>query len=221
MSDGGRLRPRPESQSATSPQIGVDEWVARSGERYEAARRFVGALRRVYDARPEAVVFALAVARRCARPVPDRADVNDDYFLRVATVALVFALLALGLNVAVGFAGLLDLGYIAYYGVGAYGYAMFSSDKFGIHWQAWQTIPLVVVISAVLGFVLALPSRRLVGDYLAIVTLFFGQIFYVLVDAGLPRLVPRPEQDLGLKPNWDLTGGPTGLPTSTDSARSA
>ena len=53
-------------------------------------------------------------------------------------LALVFALLALGLNVAVGFAGLLDLGYVAYYGFGAYGYAMLASDKFGIHWPAWR-----------------------------------------------------------------------------------
>ena len=66
---------------------------------------------------------------------------NDIYFLRVGTVALVFALLALGLNVAVGFAGLLDLGYIAYYGIGAYGYAMLSSDKFGLHWEAWHRHP--------------------------------------------------------------------------------
>ena len=63
-------------------------------------------------------------------------------------------------------------------------YAMLSSDKFGIHWQAWLVIPLVVAISALLGFLLALPSRRLVGDYLAIVTLFFGQIFYVIVTQG-------------------------------------
>ena len=93
---------------------------------------------------------------------------NDIYFLRVGTVALVFALLALGLNVAVGFAGLLDLGYIAYYGIGAYGYAMLSSDKFGLHWEAWLVIPLVVAVSA-LARVPARPSvaaarRRLPRD---------------------------------------------------------
>src|SRR5207253_1365931 len=103
--------------------------------------------------------------------------VADDYWMRIGTVSLVFALLALGLNVSVGFAGLLDLGYIAYYGFGAYGYAMLSSSKFGVHWQAWASIPVVVAAAILLGFFLALPSRRLVGDYLAIVTLFFGQIF--------------------------------------------
>ena len=137
---------------------------------------------------------------------------NDIYYLRVGTVALVFALLALGLNVAVGFAGLLDLGYIAYYGVGAYGYAMLSSDKFGLHWQAWQSIIVVVGVSALLGFLLALPSRRLVGDYLAIVTLFFGQIFYVFVTQGYRVSLLGLNKDLGLdRANWDLTGGPNGI----------
>jgi branched-chain amino acid transport system permease protein len=127
-------------------------------------------------------------------------------------VALVFALLALGLNVAVGFAGLLDLGYIAYYGIGAYGYALLSSDKFGIHWEAWLVIPLVVAISALLGFLLALPSRRLVGDYLAIVTLFFGQIFYVIVTQGYRVSFLGLNKDLGFdRANWDLTGGPNGI----------
>ncbi|MCI0632957.1 MAG: branched-chain amino acid ABC transporter permease, partial [Actinobacteria bacterium] len=123
-----------------------------------------------------------------------------------------FALLALGLNVAVGFAGLLDLGYIAYYGIGAYGYAMLSSDKFGVHWDAWLVIPLVVGISALMGFLLALPSRRLVGDYLAIVTLFFGQIFFVIVNQGYRISFLGLNEDLGFdRPNWDLTGGPNGI----------
>jgi branched-chain amino acid transport system permease protein len=112
----------------------------------------------------------------------------------------------------VGFAGLLDLGYIAYYGVGAYGYAMLSSDKFGLHWQAWQSIIVVVAASALLGFMLALPSRRLVGDYLAIVTLFFGQIFYVIVTQGYRVSFLGLNNDLGFdRANWDLTGGPNGI----------
>ena len=156
-------------------------------------------------------MFASFVLVAVLIPVVASQSENDIYYLRVGTVALVFALLALGLNVAVGFAGLLDLGYIAYYGVGAYGYAMLSSDKFGIHWQAWLVIPLVVLISATLGFLLALPSRRLVGDYLAIVTLFFGQIFYVLVNQGYRVSFLGLNKDLGLQPNWDLTGGPNGI----------
>ncbi len=90
---------------------------------------------------PKPAVFAFFVILAVLVPVFTAQTDNDIYFLRVCTIALVFALLALGLNVAVGFAGLLDLGYIAYYGIGAYGYAMLSSDKYGIHWEAWLVDP--------------------------------------------------------------------------------
>jgi len=196
----------------SGPQIGADEWVARSGERAEARGGLLGAIRGPFGRVPKPTVFALAVGVAALVPLVTAQTDNDIYFLRVGTVALVFALLALGLNVAVGFAGLLDLGYIAYYGVGAYGYAMLSSDKFGLHWQAWQSIIVVVAVSALLGFALALPSRRLVGDYLAIVTLFFGQIFYVIVTQGYRVSFLGLNNDLGFdRANWDLTGGPNGI----------
>jgi branched-chain amino acid transport system permease protein len=196
----------------TGPQIGADEWVARSGERDESGGGFQGRVLRAFDRIPKPLVFAAVVAGAALIPLLTSHTDNDIYYLRVGTVALVFALLALGLNVAVGFAGLLDLGYIAYYGVGAYGYAMLSSDKFGLHWQAWQSIIVVVAVSALLGFLLALPSRRLVGDYLAIVTLFFGQIFYVFVNQGYRVSLLGLNKDLGLdRANWDLTGGPNGI----------
>ena len=196
----------------TGPQIGADEWVARSGERDESRGGFRGRVLQAFDRIPKPAVFAIVVALAALIPLLTSHTDNDIYYLRVGTVALVFALLALGLNVAVGFAGLLDLGYIAYYGVGAYGYAMLSSDKFGHHWQAWQSIIVVVGVSALLGFLLALPSRRLVGDYLAIVTLFFGQIFYVIVTQGYRVSLLGLNKDLGLdRANWDLTGGPNGI----------
>ena len=196
----------------TGPQIGADEWVARSGERAQERPGLLGRAQRGFDRIPKPAVFAFFVLAAALVPLLTAQTDNDIYFLRVGTVALVFALLALGLNVAVGFAGLLDLGYIAYYGVGAYGYAMLSSDKFGIHWEAWLSIPLVVGISALLGLALALPSRRLVGDYLAIVTLFFGQIFYVLVTQGYRISFLGLNKDLGFdRANWDLTGGPNGI----------
>jgi branched-chain amino acid transport system permease protein len=196
----------------TVPSIGVDEWVARSDERAEARAGIVGRLQALYERIPKPAVFAFFVGLAVLLPLFTAQTDNDIYFLRVATVALVFALLALGLNVAVGFAGLLDLGYIAYYGIGAYGYAMLSSDKFGIHWEAWLVIPLVVTISALLGLLLALPSRRLVGDYLAIVTLFFGQIFYVIATQGYRVSFLGLNEDLGFEnANWDLTGGPNGI----------
>jgi branched-chain amino acid transport system permease protein len=201
--------PQPER---SGPAIGADEWVARSGERAERRGGVVGRVQGLYDRMPKPAVFALAVLLAALIPVLTAQTDNDIYFLRVGTVALVFALLALGLNVAVGFAGLLDLGYIAYYGIGAYGYAFLSSDKFGVHWQAWLVLPLVVAVSALLGLLLALPSRRLVGDYLAIVTLFFGQIFYIVVTQGYRVSLLGLNKDLGLdRANWDLTGGPNGI----------
>ena len=201
--------PQPER---SGPAIGADEWVARSGERAERRGGVVGRVQGLYDRMPKPAVFALAVLLAALIPVLTAQTDNDIYFLRVGTVALVFALLALGLNVAVGFAGLLDLGYIAYYGIGAYGYAFLSSDKFGIHWQAWLVLPLVVAVSALLGLLLALPSRRLVGDYLAIVTLFFGQIFYIVATQGYRISFLGLNKDLGLdRANWDLTGGPNGI----------
>ena len=198
--------------SGTGPAIGADEWVERSGERAVRRGGLVGRAEALYERVPRPAVFAFFVVLAALLPLLTAQTDNDIYFLRVGTVALVFSLLALGLNVAVGFAGLLDLGYIAYYGIGAYGYAFLSSDKFGIHWQAWLVLPLVVGVSALLGLLLALPSRRLVGDYLAIVTLFFGQIFYIVATQGYRVSFLGLNTDLGLdRANWDLTGGPNGI----------
>src|SRR5207244_6640725 len=168
----------------------------------------LGVVQRQVDRVPEMVLFASFAGIAALLPVMT----SNIYIIRVATVTLVYALLALGLNVSVGFAGLLDLGYIAYYGFGAYGYAMLSSSKFGLHWQAWASIPVVVGAAMLVGFFLALPSRRLLGDYLAIVTLFFGQIFYILVTQGYKVSILGLNKDLGLKSaNWDVTGGPNGI----------
>jgi branched-chain amino acid transport system permease protein len=108
-------------------------------------------------------------------------------------------LLALGLNVVVGWGGLLDLGYVAFYGIGAYAYALLDSDKFGIHLPTIVSVPLIVAIGAIVGFLLGLPSRRLTGDYLAIVTLFFLQLFQTLTTNG---------DKVG---GHNLTGGPNGI----------
>ena len=112
--------------------------------------------------------------------------------------ALLLALLAVGLNVSVGWAGLLDLGFIAFYGFGAYAFAILSSDQLGIDLPTLVAVPLVVVATGLLGVLLGLPSRRLSGDYLAIVTLFFSQIFLELA-LNVDRL------------GVDLTGGPNGI----------
>ena len=108
-------------------------------------------------------------------------------------------LLALGLNVVVGWGGLLDLGFVAFYGIGAYTYAILTPTSSASTSPRSSSIPLVVAVGAVAGFLLGLPSRRLSGDYLAIVTLFFLQIFLTLTTNG--------DNIFG----HDLTGGANGI----------
>ncbi len=98
------------------------------------------------------------------------------FWVRTLDFALLYAMLALGLNTVVGFAGLLDLGYIAFYAVGAYTYALLASPQFGLHWPFWLTLPLCSLMAAFFGVLLGTPTLRLRGDYLAIVTLGFGEI---------------------------------------------
>ena len=166
---------------ADRPRIGVDEWVERVAGRREGgfAARTQAALERV----PAPVRMALFVA--AAAPMPWVLGGGD--LFRFGIFTLLYALLAQGLNVVVGFAGLLDLGYIAFYGFGAYTYALLSSPHEGIHWPAIAALPAVVVASAALGLLLGLPSWRLLGDYLAIVTLFFGQAFVSFVNNANPK----------------------------------
>jgi branched-chain amino acid transport system permease protein len=186
---------------SSAPRIGVDEWVASSGERIEAYTGLTGRVRSWLDRIPVSLRFAAIAGAAALVPVMT----SNQYILRVGVVSLIYALLALGLNVSVGLAGLLDLGYVAFYGFGAYGYAMLSSSKFGVHWPTWGSLLVVLAASVVLGFLLALPSRRLVGDYLAIVTLFFGQIFYTVAVQGYR--VPL----ITINGSHDLTGGPNGI----------
>jgi branched-chain amino acid transport system permease protein len=175
--------------------VGVDEWVARSGERREAATGWRGAVERV--AARVGWWPRLAIVGLLGALIP-LLGLND-FQLQVGVNALLLAMLALGLNIAVGWAGLLDLGYIAFYGFGAYGFALLSSSQLGddgIHLQAEVSIPLIMVAAAALGMLLGLPSRRLIGDYLAIVTLFFGEVFVEVVN----------------NVDSERLGGPNGIP---------
>jgi branched-chain amino acid transport system permease protein len=103
-------------------------------------------------------------------------------WVRVVNLALLYVMLALGLNIVVGFAGLLDLGYIAFYAVGAYLYALLSSPHFGIHLPFWVTLPLGFLVAAFFGVLLGAPTLKLRGDYLAIVTLGFGEIIRIFLN---------------------------------------
>ena len=203
--DGGKDIPpipaRPD-EAQEAPRIGVDEWVASHEGRSERQAGIVGRLRSEFARVPRPAFYLGFGVAAAFLPLLT----NNDYIVRVGFDTLLYMLLALGLNIVVGYAGLLDLGYVAFYGFGAYGYAMLASPKFGLHWDTLAIIPVVVVATAILGFLVALPSRRLIGDYLAIITLFFGQLFVTVFQNG-NRI-----SFLGLTRGYDLTGGPNGIP---------
>ncbi len=166
------------------PQIGVDEWVAQSGDRREQDTGLHRAIATL-DARvgwwPR---LALAAAAGLAFGLLT-GNVN---LLTVGFTCLLYAILSLGLNIAAGWSGLLDLGYIAFVGFGAYGYAIFSSSALGsggsggAHLAAFESIPIVVIAGGLVGVLIGLIALRLEGDYLAIVTLFVGQAFVEVVN---------------------------------------
>ncbi len=116
-------------------------------------------------------------------------------WVRIADLALLYVLLALGLNIVVGYAGLLDLGYVAFYAVGAYMFGLLSSPHLfetfpaiaamfpgGIHTPIWIVLPLAALLAGVFGVLLGAPTLKLRGDYLAIVTLGFGEIIRVFMN---------------------------------------
>ncbi len=103
-------------------------------------------------------------------------------WVRLLDLALLYVMLALGLNIVVGYAGLLDLGYIAFYAIGAYAYALLSSPHFGLHLPFWAVMPLAAALAALFGVLLGAPTLRLRGDYLAIVTLGFGEIIRIFLN---------------------------------------
>ena len=190
-----------DAEPGPGVRIGVDDWVAEAAQRTRARAGPFGQVRDTLDRVGQGWWLALGVALLAALPVLGASQ----FLIRVGINALLFALLALGLNVIVGEAGLLDLGYIAFYGFGAYCYALLASNQFHLHWPSEVTILLVTVATGCLGLLLGLPSRRLLGDYLAIVTLFFGQIFVQLA-TNLDRFQPP----WASKP-LNVTGGPNGI----------
>ncbi|NEA21394.1 branched-chain amino acid ABC transporter ATP-binding protein/permease [Actinomadura bangladeshensis] len=116
--------------------------------------------------------------------------VLDDYALTVAGTILVYAILGLGINIVVGYAGLLDLGFAAFFAIGAYTSGLLMLK---LQWDFWLTLPASIAAAAVAGVVIGYPTLRLRSDYLAIVTLGFGEIIRITVV------------------NLEVTGGPNGL----------
>jgi branched-chain amino acid transport system permease protein len=105
----------------------------------------------------------------------------SQYWIRVACRVGVYAMLASGLNVVVGLAGLLDLGYVAFYGIGSYTSALLASDHLDLHWSFWAIVLVALAVTALAGVLLGIPVLRLRGDYLAIVTLGFGEATYIVL----------------------------------------
>ena len=131
-------------------------------------------------------------------------------WVRIADIALLYVMLALGLNIVVGYAGLLDLGYVAFFAVGAYMYALLASPHLtstfpvlaamfptGFHTSLWLVIPLALALAGVVGVLLGAPTLKLRGDYLAIVTLGFGEIIRIFLN--------------NLDHPYNITNGPKGV----------
>jgi branched-chain amino acid transport system permease protein len=121
----------------------------------------------------------------------------NDYWIGVMARICLYATLALGLNIVVGFAGLLDLGYVAFFGIGSYIYAFLASPHFGLHLPFPAAVAITTLAAALSGILIGAPTLRLRGDYLAIVTLGFGEITYLLL-INLDRPI-------------NITGGPSGI----------
>lgn len=155
------------------------------------------------------MVFALAAVGLLVLPLLLQATGSNSW-VRIVDVALLYVMLALGLNIVVGFAGLLDLGFIAFFAVGAYLYALLASshlaDNFpaiaamfpnGLHISFWIVIFLAALLAGLTGLLLGYPVLKLRGDYLAIVTLGFGEIVRIFM--------------LNLDRPINITNGPKGI----------
>jgi branched-chain amino acid transport system permease protein len=139
------------------------------------------------------VVAALAFA--IIFPLLEYFGLMQTLWLRLGTRTLVYVLLAVGLNLVLGETGLLHLGYVAFFAVGAYSTAILSSPRFDLQWNFWVIMAVAMLLAMLFGFVIGAPSLRLRGDYLAIVTLAFGEIVRMTLN------------------NWEaLTNGPGGIP---------
>jgi branched-chain amino acid transport system permease protein len=196
------------SIDSQGPQVGADEWVARQAQRREYLPSWLGRAQRA----SERIGWwpRLGIVGLVAIALPSLG--LGAFQVQVGIDALVIALLAVGLNVVVGWAGLLDLGYIAFFGFGAYGFALLSSSQIGpngIHLPAYVSVPLVMIGAAGLGLAVGLPSRRLIGDYLAIVTLFFGEAFVEFTNNVAPGTLGGPNGITGIDPirgfGWQIT----------------
>ena len=190
--------PEPQSGSESGPKIGVDSWVASHGDRSGRSGP-IGSVTRAWESIPDVARFLAFFAIALSLPFWLLKSEGDLFNFGLFT--LIFIGMGLGLNVDVGFAGLLDLGYVAAFGIGGYAYALLSSGYYGIHWPAEAVIPIAMLAAVVPAAILGFSSRRLLGDYLAIVTLFFAEAFLVFTNVSNPTIFGK-----------GITGGANGIP---------
>jgi len=148
---------------------------------------------------PQAKWIGLALIAAVLVALPFVLAMAGTAWVRITNLAILFVLLSLGLNIVVGFAGLLDLGYIAFYAVGAYVYALLASPHFNLHLPWWAILPIGAAVACLFGILLGTPTLKLRGDYLAIVTLGFGEIIRIFLN--------------NLSEPFNLTNGPKGITT--------
>jgi branched-chain amino acid transport system permease protein len=159
---------------------------------------------------PQQKFIAMAVAAVLLLVLPLLLQNFGNAWVRIVDVALLYVLLALGLNIVVGYAGLLDLGYVAFFAIGAYVYGLLASPHLteafegiaamfpqGLHAPLWVIIPVGAGVAGLFGVLLGAPTLRLRGDYLAIVTLGFGEIIRVFLN--------------NLDHPFNITNGPKGV----------
>jgi branched-chain amino acid transport system permease protein len=160
--------------------------------------------------KPKAAYAATVALAIVLAVLPLVVGLAGNAWVRMLDFALLYVMLALGLNIVVGYAGLLDLGYVAFYAVGAYMYALLSSPHLaenfewiaqmfpdGLHTPLWAVLPLGAGLAATFGALLGAPTLRLRGDYLAIVTLGFGEIIRIFLN--------------NLNAPLNITNGPQGI----------
>jgi branched-chain amino acid transport system permease protein len=181
------------------------DWVALAGAAVFAGRLGLRALRQLHRGRPtggrKILGFLAAAVGRRMLPITlvgigfavvlPFLPFSSRYLIDLGTTVLIYVMLGWGLNVVVGLAGLLDLGYVAFYAVGAYAFGLLASD---LDFTFWEALPFSGLVAASFGVILGFPVLRLRGDYLAIVTLGFGEIIRIVLL------------------NWaPVTGGPNGI----------
>ncbi len=150
---------------------------------------------KIYIRIPTPVLIVIALAVAVVLPLFNVYGTMSQVWVRLAARAAILVILALGLNIIIGDTGLLNLGYIAFFAIGAYSTAILASPRFGLHLPFWLLILIGGLLAMIFGLLLGLPTLRLRGDYLAIVTLAFGEIIRITAN------------------NWEtLTNGPGGIP---------